>query len=230
MQHFTDNNLYGVIGLGRFGTSLALELTDAGKDVIVLDIDEGKLQPLKDRIIHLYQIEQINREVLLEAGMHNCGTIIVCIGKDVESNLLATLNAIEIGVPRVIAKAMSPDHGRVLEKIGAEVVFPEVEMGARLAKSLVSKLSLDFLALKDDFSIVELELSSVFDGKTVLETDFRKKYHLNIIVVIHEDKVNGEITPDLVLHERDKIVVSGKNKAIAAFEKANGTIPRLETK
>ena len=216
-----DPNSFGIIGLGRFGTSLALELAKAGKEVVVLEIDESKLNAVKGFIEHIHPVDEINREVLLESGISHCGTVIVCIGKDIESNILATLNVIELGIPRVIAKANSEDHGRVLEKIGAEVVFPELEMGSRLAKSLVSLRTLDFLELDDDISITEVRLSKHFDNKTLHDLNFRKRYNLNIIAITHDDKTDVNIMPETILYEKDEVVVIGKNDDIMQFEKMN---------
>ncbi len=130
---------------GRFGLSLALELTKAGKQVIVLEIEEEKLNAVKDQLENIYPVKAVTEEVLHESGISHCRTAIVCIGKDIESNILVTMSLIELGIPRVIAKATSVNHGKVLEHIGAEAVFPEVEMGERLARSLVSTGTLDFL-------------------------------------------------------------------------------------
>lgn len=216
-----DPNSFGIIGLGRFGTSLALELAEAGKDVVVLEIEESKLAPVKDVIEHVFPVDQITKDVLIDSGVAHCGTVIVCIGKDIESNILATLHVIELGIPRVIAKANSEDHGRVLEKIGAEVVFPEVESGKRLARSLISLRTLDFLELDKDISITEIKLSSRYGGKTLGEIDFRKRFHLNIIAITRKEKTIIELTADFVLQEGDEMVVIGRNEHIAMFEKEN---------
>lgn len=154
-----DANSFGIIGLGKFGLALAKELVKAGRDVVVLEKDESKLDVVKGMIEHLYPIEQITQDILVDTGISHCGTVVVCIGKDIESNILTTLNLLELGIPRVISKAMSEDHGRVLRKIGAEVVFPETEMGLRLARSLITLRTLDFLELAEDISIAEVLLS-----------------------------------------------------------------------
>ena len=221
MKSDFDSDAYGIIGLGKFGLSLALELTKAGKDVIVLEIEEEKLDAVKDQLSYLYPVTGITQDVLRESGVAHCGTVIVCIGKDLESNILATMNALELKIPRVIAKASSVDHGRVLEKIGAEAIYPEVDMGVRLAHSLVATGTLDFLALCDDFSIANITISESFVDQTIEELNLRKKYHLNIIVVLRNDKAISEITPELVLQTEDILVVGGTNEAIKKFEKAN---------
>lgn len=213
----TNPNLYGIIGLGRFGTSLAEELIASGKDVICLDIDETKLLPLKNKIDQLYLVQQINRDVLLDSGIQNCQTVIICIGKSVENSIMATLNVIELGVPTVISKANTADHGRVLRKIGAKVVFPEVDMGNRLAKNLTSRNTLDFLALSSKFSIIEFELKNTLVDKTVKDANLRGRFHLNIIAIIRGEEVIGEISPDTLFEKDDRIVVAGNNGHISEF-------------
>ncbi|NCB01975.1 MAG: TrkA family potassium uptake protein, partial [Spirochaetia bacterium] len=199
----------------------AIELAKAKKNVIVLDIEEEKLSAEKDYITHAHIVNGINKEVLEESGISQCGTVIVCIGKDIESNILATLNVIECKVPRVIAKAMSDDHGRVLEKIGAEVIFPEVDSGIRLAKSLSTLRTLDFLELEDGISITEVSLSDAFDGKSIGDLNFRSKYNLNIIAISREEKTFVNIDANMILKELDDLVVIGNNDDIANFTKAN---------
>jgi len=221
MKKKFDKNAFGIIGLGRFGTAVAIELAKAKKSVIVLDIEEEKLATVKDYITHAHIVNGINKNVLEESGISECSTVIVCIGKDIESNILATLNVIECNVPRVIAKAMNDDHGRVLEKIGAEVIFPEVDSGIRLAKSLSTLRSLEFLELEDEISITEISLGPAFDGKSIAEVNFRAKYKLNIIALTRDEKTQVNIDANMILKELDDLVVIGHNDDIAYFAKAN---------
>jgi trk system potassium uptake protein TrkA len=216
-----DINSFGIIGLGKFGTALAVELVKSGKDVVVLEKDESKLDAVKDLIEHVYPIDQITQDVLIDSGISHCGTVIVCIGKDLESNILTTLNLLELGIPRVIAKANSDDHGRVLKKIGAEVVFPETEMGLRLAKSLITLRTLEFLELDEDISISEILLSKHFDQKTIEQMNFRKRFKLNIIAITHEEKTEVDISPDTILYKNDEIVVIGRNEHLKEFQDYN---------
>jgi len=219
VKRYNDPNLFGIIGIGKFGGALALELIKKGKDVIALDNNPLRLESIKKEIDHVFLIDQISKDALTEAGIASCGTVIVCIGKDIESNLLATLNAKELGVPRVISKAISADHGRVLEKLGAEVVLPEEDMGHRLAQSLCVANALDWLPLCSDFSIIEVIIPSSLDSKNVLELNLRKKYGINIIALIHEGKANGSISPDTILHQGDQMVISGSNESLSTFQK-----------
>jgi trk system potassium uptake protein TrkA len=206
--------------LGKFGTALAIQLVQAGKDVVVLEKDESKLDSVKSMIEHVYPVDQITEDILIDSGISHCGTVIVCIG-DIESNILVTLNLLELGIPRVISKASSDDHGRVLKKIGAEVVFPETEMGVRLAKSLVSLRTLEFLELDDDISISEIRLSQHFHEKTIEQVNIRKRFKLNIIAITHDDKTEVDITPNTILYQDDEIVVVGRNEDLHKFQEYN---------
>jgi trk system potassium uptake protein TrkA len=217
-----DNNSFGIIGLGKFGLALAKELVKAGKDVVVLEKDESRFDSVKGLIEHLYPIEQITQDILVDTGISHCGTAIVCIGKDIESNILTTLNLLELGIPRVISKAMSEDHGRVLRKIGAEVVFPETEMGLRLARSLITLRTLDFLELAEDISISEVLLSKHFDSKTIEQLNFRKRFKLNIIAITHENRTEVDITANTMLYANDEIVVIGRDEDLHRFQDYNG--------
>ncbi len=216
-----DNNLYGIIGLGRFGLALAENLIDNKKTIIAIDKEQSKLYPLKETVNQLIHLGELTKDSLKEAGIGDCGTVVVCIGKDVEANILATLNAIELGVPRVYAKAISNDHGRVLEKIGAKVINPEVDMGAKLAKTLSAKLTLDVLPIGEDFSIIEIKLNNKFTDKSISDLNFRGKFGINVVAIVRDDKANGYIMPDTELQKEDILVISGNNRDISAFEKEN---------
>lgn len=221
MKNFVDQNTFGIIGIGRFGYALADVLLTSGKHVIAIDKDSAPLMKLKDRTRDIHVISVINQDTIRETGLGACSTAIICIGQDVESNLLATINILELGVPRVISKAINDDHGLILKKLGAEVIYPEVDMGVRLGKSLTTKNTLDFLAVNEDFAIVELELSSYFDGKTLIDLDFRNTYGLNVIALIKEGKAQGDILPTTILHVGDVVVVAGANEKLQSFQDIN---------
>lgn len=123
-----------------------------------------------------------------------------------------------MGVPRVIAKAFSPEQGLILEKIGAEVIYPEHDMAIRLGNRLLSSRVMDYIALDNNISIAELKLTSTLDGKSVLQADLRKRFKLNIIALVHDNKTTTDITPELVLYENDVIVVVGNEDDIKRFE------------
>lgn len=161
----------------------------------------------------------MDKSSLEESGVQNCETVIVCIGEHIEASILTTLNVIELGVPRVIAKAISAEHGKVLQKIGAEVVYPERDRAIRLANALTTSQALDYIDLSSEFSISEIQLSKKFNGQTIQELNIRKRYHLNIIAIIKNGETIVEIMPDVRLYKNDIIVVIGKKENIRKFEK-----------
>ncbi|MDD4774562.1 MAG: TrkA family potassium uptake protein, partial [Eubacteriales bacterium] len=130
--------LYGVIGLGRFGFALAQTLANAGKEVLVVDKNANKIKEATAFTDNAFTVSELTKETLQEAGMRNCDTVIVCIGEQIDTSILTTLTVLELGVPRVISKAISPEQGTVLEMMGAEVVYPERDMAVRIANRLIS--------------------------------------------------------------------------------------------
>lgn len=209
---------FGIIGLGRFGFSLASSLAEAKKEVLVLDSSENKIRQIRHLTDNALVVSDLSKETLMQAGIHHCGTVIVCIGEQVDVSILTTLNVISMGVPRVIAKAISPEQGQILEKIGAEVVYPEHDMAMRLSSRLVSSRVMDYITLNDDVRITELRLTSKISGQTVLQASVRKKFKLNIIALEQNKKTITEITPELVLKEDDIVVVIGSKEGIKKFE------------
>ncbi|GAA4654223.1 TrkA family potassium uptake protein [Anaerocolumna aminovalerica] len=209
---------FGIIGLGRFGFALAKTLADAGKEVLVIDNNESKIKQIRNITENAFVVGPLDKESLEDAGIQNCGTVIVCIGEKVDVSILTTLNVISMGVPRVIAKAFSYEQGLILEKIGAEVIYPENDMAIRLANRLISSSTVDSIELKGDINISEVKLTNKIAGQTVLEANLRQKYKLNIIAIEREGDTITEITPDYVLREDDKVVVVGKKDELKKFE------------
>jgi trk system potassium uptake protein TrkA len=209
---------FGIIGLGRFGFALAKTLADAGKEVLVIDNNESKIKQIRHITENAFVVGPLDKETLEDAGIQNCRTVIVCIGEKIDVSILTTLNVISMGVPRVIAKAISYEQGRVLEKIGAEVIYPESDMAIRLANRLVSSSTLDSIELNGDIAIAEIKLSSKIANQSVMQANIRKKYNLNIIALDQDGKTTTEFTPDHMLRENDKMVVIGKRVNIKKFE------------
>lgn len=209
---------FGIIGLGRFGFSLAKTLADAGKEVLVIDNNESKIKQIRNITENAFVVGPLDKESLEDAGIQNCGTVIVCIGEKVDVSILTTLNVISMGVPRVIAKAFSYEQGLILEKIGAEVIYPENDMAIRLANRLISSSTVESIELKGGINISEMKLSNKISGETVLESNLRQRFKLNIIAIEHEGDTITDITPDYVLREDDKVVVVGKKEDLKKFE------------
>ena len=220
MAKISSDN-YGVIGVGYFGSSVARTLAEAGKNVIVIDANPDPLKELGSVVSAVYLVKNASRATLEDSGIGNCGTVIIGIGEHLEASIMATMSCIEMGVPRVISKAGSVEHGKILEKLGAEVVFPEYDAGERLARNLVSHANLDVLPLSDDFSIISIDLNPNFAGKTIIDLNWRKKYSVNVVAIIVDGHANATITPETVVPEGCRVVLSGNNDALEKFRNVN---------
>lgn len=208
---------FGVIGLGRFGYALAKSLAEAGKEVLVLDSNEKKIKDIRNYIDEAFIVESLDRETLEQAGIQNCNTVIVCIGEAIDVSILTTLNVISMGVPRVISKATSYEQGKVLEKLGAEVIYPEHDMAIRLANGLISASILESIELRNEMIVTEFKLTSKISGKSIKEIDLPKKFKLNIIALEQGGNTTVNIDSNISLNEDDKIVVIGKKNDTKNF-------------
>ena len=160
-------NTFAIIGLGRFGMSLAQTLLEEDKDVIVIDNDMEKLKALKNTPAVLCCIENISVETLRESGVADCDVVIIGIGGDLEANILAAMDSLELGVKKVLSKANNEEHARILEKIGAEVVFPEVQTAKKLAMKLCNNFVQDIVIVA---MIIDGKARAIIKPETVLKS------------------------------------------------------------
>ena len=218
MRKKNGNELFGIIGTGRFGMAVAEELLARGKDVIAIDKDPVMLRRLTNTAAEIFVINDMSMEALMETGIQEADTVIIGIGKDIENSILATLNVIELGVKKVIAKVITVDHAKILNKLGAEVVFPELEIGKRTAIRLCESLAEDILPLSDEFSILQMKTPEALDGRSVGEIGIRSKDGMSLIAAVKDGKANGNIGPDTILSKDETIVLSGSNKALDRFQ------------
>lgn len=209
-----DPTSYGIIGMGRFGSALASTLAEAGKEILVLDCNEQKVRQMRSLTEHAYVVKNLQKETLRETGIQNCDQVIVCIGDKVDVSILTTLNVINLGVPHVVAKANSPEQGEILEKIGAEVVYPEKDMAIRLAKRLISGRVFNLFELDEKTDISELEMAGALIGRTVEQAQLRNRFGVNIIAISRNHSITTEIRPDYVLEAGDTLVVIGDREKI----------------
>ncbi len=204
-----------IIGLGRFGTAIAGELSALGHEVLAVDVDEERVQQVADHVTHAVTGDGRNIEVLRALGVRNFDCVVVAMGSDVGNSALITLNLKELGVKEVICKAQSHVHSRVLEKIGADrVVFPEYEMGAKLAQGLSSSNVLNFIELSEDYGILELSAPQSWQGKSLRELDVRNRHHVNVIAIRKNGELNVAPSPDLPLESGDQVVALGRYEDI----------------
>lgn len=200
---------YGVIGLGRFGTSLAHELALMGADVLAVERDENAVKEVRDDIANVLVSDDLSEDSLRRMGFGECDVVIVCIGSVLDVSLLTVLNVMSLGVKHVIAKASSKAHGQLLEKIGAEVIYPERDSGINLAHSLTSSGLLDSIRLSSDVDIAEINLPEWMDGVTVLDSKLRKNYGLNIVAISRSGKIITDVLPQEVLRSGDDLLLIG---------------------
>ena len=206
-----EKNTYGIVGLGRFGYALAMELAASDADILVLDKDEEKVREMREYTESAYVMKTLDKKSLAETGIQNCDVAVVCIGEHMDTSILTTLNLVSLGIPVVIAKATSLEHGQILEKLGAEVVYPEHDMAVRLAHRLETSKMLDFVQLSEQVNISKFLIPDKIAGKTVLEVDLRGKFGLNIIAIENSGTVIDTVSPGYEFRKGDILFVAGSN-------------------
>ncbi len=214
MKKSTNKNTYAIIGLGRFGYPLAIELAESGADLLVIDKDEEKIKKLREYTENAYIVTSLDKQTLLDSGIQNADVAIVALGKEMALSILTTMNLVSIGVKRVIAKAITSDHGLILEKLGAEVVFPERDMALRLAHRLEQSKVLDFVILSEELNLSKISVPSSLVGKSVMEADLRKKFSVNIIAIKTPSMLIDSILPNYVFTKCDILFVVGKKEGL----------------
>ena len=206
---------YLVVGMGRFGSSVALRLQELGNEVLIMDENAENIQRLADHVTYAVVGDARDEEVLRSLGAQNFDCAIVAIGGDLAASILVTLNLKSLGVPQVICKAPNELHKRALEKVGADrVVIPEREMGIKLAQNLVSSSVLDYIELSRECGIAEIVTPKAWVGKSVRELNVRAKYGVNIIALRDEfsDSVTVNLGPEYCLKAADVMVILGNNE------------------
>ncbi len=209
-----NKNTYGIIGLGRFGMALAMTLVQAGADIIVLDRDEEKVREMREFTENAFVVSGLDKKTLSETGIQNCDVAIVCIGEALDTSILTTLNLVSLGVPSVMAKSRSAEHGEILEKLGAKVVYPERDMAVRLANRLEASRMLDYIQLSEKLNISKLMAPEQMIGRTVLEVNLRKRFGVNIIAVENDGSLNEMVGPDYTFRRGDILFVSGSREGL----------------
>ncbi|GAB6153875.1 TrkA family potassium uptake protein [Desulfosporosinus burensis] len=206
-----------VIGLGRFGKSVAITISELGHDVLAIDKNESAVHSVMNDVTQAVQADARDEETLRALGVRNLDVAVVAMGDDLEANILITLMLKEMGIPYVVAKAQSSQHGKVLEKIGADkVIYPEQDMGIRLAHNLVTSNVMDYIELSPKFSIFEIVASAQFVNKSLGELDLRAVYGINVIAIKrNEDDIIVAPGANTVIEERDVLVIVGNKKLLA---------------
>jgi trk system potassium uptake protein TrkA len=206
-----------VMGLGRFGSALSRSLIDMGHEVLGLDLDAQRVQEHADELTHVAEVDTTSVRALRQLGVADATTAIVCIGSSVEASVLTTAALSDLDVPNIWGKAMTEPHGRILARVGAHnVVFPEAEMGARVAHLVTGQL-LEYLALDEDFVLVEMVTPPSIVGVPLGDSNLRRDHRVTI--VCHKPAGTGFTHADResVLAPNELIVVAGTRHHVEAF-------------
>ena len=202
------NKTYAVFGLGRYGSAVAKELIDNGKEVLAIDMDQKIVNDAAAFLPLCKCADVTDAEVISRLGIGNIDTVIVCMASNLEASVMAVTLCKEAGVPTVIAKCGSEMQQKILLRIGADhVVFPEYESGLRLAKNLLSSGFVDLISLSKDVSMVEIDVKDDWVGKNLMELSLRKKYDINVVAIRIGDEISTAIDPTLPITDDMQLLV-----------------------
>ena len=219
------NKQFVIIGLGRFGLSVAKTLYDLGNDVLAIDMDEDLVQEISDNVTHAVQLDATDENALRSLGIRNFDVAVVTIGSNIQASVMVTLLVKELGVKYIIAKGHSDLHAKVLYKIGADrVVLPEKDMGVRVAHNLVSDSILDYIELSADYSIMEIRALDEWQDKSLNELRLRSEYGINVVAIKKGEEINISPTADDKVEAGDVIVAIGSADEL---RKVEGMIVKL---
>ena len=218
---------YIVIGCGRFGSSVASTMHLLGHQVMAIDKNEDSVQSISDKVTHSLIVDVTDEQALRSLGLGNFDVAVVAIGSDIRESIMATLIAKEMGVELIICKAKDELQAKVLYKIGADrVVFPERDMGVRVAHNLVSDNILDHIELDPEYSIVEIVTPNSWVGKTLIELELRARYEITVLAIKTGKNINVTPSPDEELTAGSILVIIGQNTSITAITSGNKGIIR----
>ena len=211
---------FAVLGLGSFGRSVALTLESMGCDVIVVDKSQETIQEIADRVTYAITADITEKEALSALGTRNLDGAIIGVAENLEAGIMATLLCKEIGIPMVVAKAKNKLQGTILKKVGADtVVYPEIEMGSRVAKSLLATEFTDWIELSNDYSMVEIAVPKPWINHSMAELGIRTKYGVTVVGIMQNGNVNVEIDPQMPLPESGLLILVGANKVLEKIGK-----------
>ena len=210
---------YLVIGMGRFGSSLAKSLCDMGQEVLAVDSNADLIENITPYVTQSVQLDATDEIALASLGVNNFDAVIVSIGSSLEESILVCVSLKDMGVPYLIAKATDDLHAKVLRKLGVDrVVFPEREMGARVARSIISPNALDLMNLSDDYQIMETRLPRKWVGNTLVGINVRHKFGISVLAIHRNDRFIMSPNVDLPFEAGDTILVMGKKADIEKLD------------
>lgn len=206
-----------VIGLGRFGSAVATTLEEMGHQVLGVDASDEIVADHASRLTHVLQADSTRAETLEEIGAKDMAVAVVAIGTDIEASILTTSALVDIGVPSIWAKALTASHARILDRVGAHrVVFPEREMGDRVAHQVTGRM-IDWIQLDDDFALVETTAPADMVGRTIGESGARQHHGVTIVCIKPVGKTFTYATAETVVQEGDLLLVAAEARVAEAF-------------
>lgn len=213
---------FAIIGLSSFGYHLCKNLSELGAPVMAIDVDAEKIDDIKPFVQKAVVADAKDKDTLKSLGMEDIDVVVVTVGEPIEVSILITLYLREIGVKEIIAKVITEDHAKILDKLGvSSVVFPERDMAKRIAYTLRRSILLDYVSLGEGYSIVEMGAPSDWLGKPLAALDVRRQYNIQIIVIkdVLSDKVVIIPGGDYVLKDSDILVMVGRDEDLERVEK-----------
>jgi len=206
-----------VVGLGRFGSALAETLVSLGVEVLAIDADPQRVNDFAEILPAVRQADGSSQNALRQLGIEQFDAAVVAIGTGIEASILTTAALVDVGVPKVWAKAITTEHGRILERVGAHhVVFPEKQMGERVAHAVTGAV-IDYFALDEGFVIAELEAPPRFVGRTLEEAAIRQTHGVTVVCIKPAGRPFTYATAETTISERDLLVIAGVTDEVDAF-------------
>jgi len=208
---------FAVIGLGNFGFHTAKALYEDGNEVVAIDLDKARVQAIDGHCTEAIVLEATDKETLKTLGLENMDGVIISTGTKISTSILICLHLQEIGVKKILAKALDDDHGKILKRMGAtEIIHPERDMALRVSRSLSQPNILDFIPPSDEFDLVQVDPPREFIGKNLKEINLRAKYNVHIIAIKELVPENFVLVPPatFVIKDSDILIMLGKSKHI----------------
>ena len=210
---------FAVLGMGSFGESVALTLENMGCDVLVMDDSYEKIQDISDKVSYAMKADVSDPDALQALGGKNLDGVVVAVSENLEAGIMATMLCKEMGIPLVVAKAKNRLQGAILQRVGADrIVYPEIEMGSRVAKSLVSREFMDWIELSNDYSMVEIAVPAKWAGQSLAEVNARERLGINVVGIIVNGKIDVTPDPQKPLPEGGILIVIGSNDILERFD------------
>ena len=214
------NKSFAVFGLGKFGHSIAIELSKMGAEVMAIDTNEERIQAISSSITYAVTADIFDTEAMDSLGISNMDAVIVAITADLDASIMGTIYAKEAGVPFVLAKAKDEIHSRILQKVGADkVIIPEQSSAIRIARNIISGNFIDFIELSETIRMVEVTVRPEWLHRTLKDLDLRKKYKINVIAIRQDAEIIITPDPDMTLTSDISLLIIADKKDLSKLMK-----------